>query len=75
MVQATPMPPPVTAKRVVKSSVSLFNHFNSGLAAGWTEVEVRVQPCSAVTAVHSNEATSSASGGLLASPTPPYGVG
>ena len=64
MVQATPMTPPVTAKRVVKNSVSLFNYFNFGLAAGWTEVKVRVQPCSAVSAVHSNKVTRAASGGL-----------
>jgi hypothetical protein len=87
MVQATPMPPPATAKRIVKSSVSLFNY---GLAAGWAEVKVRVQPCSAVSAVHSNEDTRATSGGYQSdiwgdtratsggsdvAPAPPSGMG
>ena len=59
------------ARNADASLVSLFSHFNSGLAAGWTEVEVRVQPCSAVSAVHSNETTRAASGGLQGRPHPP----
>jgi len=64
------------ARNADASSVSLFSHFSFGLAAGWTEVEVRVQPCSAVSAVHSNKVTRGRHlVGSRVTPAPPYGEG